>query len=468
MVACTKEDKSKKEAKDDPKQQVGISDESKGKNDEQPKEVSNELGDEPSQWEKDLIEIAPEIPTNLEEILAYPVGPLAGNGVQSTKSPKMTIEELAAYVKETLPPVDDAADEAFMEDWSKAYHYLFAEDYPDPNEIISKTKFEHFGNPGIEDERFQLKDQLNVLVILDVSGSMANTINGKPMMDIAKDAIRDFTTDLPKEANVGLRVYGHEGKRTGKTKEESCQISELVYDIQPMNTSEFQKVLEPFKPTGWTPIGLSLQEAKQDFADFPGNENTNLIYVVSDGAETCGGDPVAAAEELAASDIQSIVNVIGFNVDIDGQSHLRDIADAGGGVYTNAGDETQLQEALEQAERIAEMWMEWKKGVAREAVGSRKEQRIKTSKLYSDWILLKNDELLNKQLVASNLREQGYITRKLDHILSEKNESQSNLYGNLQEDIYNNLVKEIEENYNELLDKMEESYQGNMDDRNGP
>src|SRR5690625_1504956 len=129
---------------------------------------------------------------------------------------------------------------------------------------MTQMSFDHFGNPGLDDERFHFKDQINILIILDVSGSMANTINGKAMMDIAKDSINGFVSDIPEGANVGLRVYGHEGKPTGKTKEESCQSSDLVHDIQPLDKQEIANVIEPFQPTGWTPIGLSLEEAKDD------------------------------------------------------------------------------------------------------------------------------------------------------------------------------------------------------------
>lgn len=69
-----------------------------------------------------------------------------------------------------------------MDKWWRAYSYVFAKDYPNPDEFIKQMSIDHFGNPGIEDERFQFKDQMNVLVILDVSGSMANSIDGKSMM----------------------------------------------------------------------------------------------------------------------------------------------------------------------------------------------------------------------------------------------------------------------------------------------
>lgn len=41
-------------------------------------ETEDNLEEEPTQSEADLLEIAPEEPTTLEEIVAYPSGPLAG------------------------------------------------------------------------------------------------------------------------------------------------------------------------------------------------------------------------------------------------------------------------------------------------------------------------------------------------------------------------------------------------------
>jgi len=44
-----------------------------------------------------------------------------------------------------------------------------------------------------------------------------------------------------------------------------------------------------------------------------GAENAkNVVYVVSDGIETCGGDPVKAAEELHTSNIKAVVNISGL------------------------------------------------------------------------------------------------------------------------------------------------------------
>lgn len=408
----------------------------------------------------DLLERAPEEPTNLEEVLNYPIGPLAG--MESSKT--MDRLEMLDFVKDTLPPIEDSFDHDYLDKWWLAYRYLFAGDYPDPKQILKSMSFDHFGNPGIEDNRFHFKDQINVLVILDVSGSMANTINGKSMMDIAKNSIREFTSDLPIEANIGLRVYGHEGKRTGKTKEQSCESTELVYDIQPLNKSEFQKIINSFEPTGWTPIGLSLEAAKEDFTDLPGDENTNLVYVVSDGAETCGGDPVRAAKELADSNIQPIINVIGFNVDIDGQSHLRDIADAGGGVYTNAGNEEQLKKALDKAEEIIKQWKKWKDGAEADAYKQKSSQTTDAIFANNDWNYNNFMETVSSRSILGELQKDGYIPHEARSYMLPKIDERNTLYAEIGKGSYTELLEEIESNYKELLKQINKEFEVNTGD----
>ena len=260
------------------------------------------------------------------------------------------------------------------------------------------------------------------------------------------------------EANVGLRVYGHEGMRTGKTKEQSCENTELVYKIQPLDKQEFQKVIDPFEPTGWTPIGLSLEAAKEDFSNFPSEENTNLVYVVSDGAETCGGDPAAMAKELADSDIQPIINVIGFNVDIEGQSHLREIADAGGGVYANAGDEAQLKEAFNQAEKFIREWKKWKDGVEGNAHEQKSEQKLEALITGSIWRHSNSDEGYMNATILLQLLLDDHITRKAHDHFKPKMYERNELYKELGEESFTKLLDEIEGNNRELIKKINNAY----------
>lgn len=67
----------------------------------------------------------------------------------------------------------------------------------------------------------------------------------------------------------------------------------------------------------------------------PMKKNPNIVYVVSDGIETCDDDPIKATEELKNSSIAPIVHVIGFDLSSKDPKQLEEIAKAAGGTYTN-------------------------------------------------------------------------------------------------------------------------------------
>lgn len=181
-----------------------------------------------------------------------------------------------------------------------------------------------------------------ILLMLDASGSMAARSGGERMLTIAQDALVDFSRRLPEQARVGFRVYGHAGDNSASGKAESCVGTELLYPFAAFDEAGFEQAVRSFEPVGWTPIAASLEAAAIDFAGAGSDGSRNIIYMVSDGIETCGGDPVAAARRLQAPDVRVVVNVIGFGVDDDDARQLRAIADAGGGEYLSASGRNDL------------------------------------------------------------------------------------------------------------------------------
>ncbi|PMB17844.1 hypothetical protein CEN45_21660, partial [Fischerella thermalis CCMEE 5198] len=165
-------------------------------------------------------------------------------------------------------------------------------------------------------------EKLNVAILLDASGSMAAEVPGGVKMDLAKEAVQSFASNLPEEANVSLRVYGHKGSNSQQDKAVSCESNEVIYEADTYEDDRFQKALDTVKPTGWTPIAAAIKSARKDL-DAKAEKARNLVYVVSDGEETCGGDPVKEAKALNESDIQAMVNIIGFDVDDKGQRELK-------------------------------------------------------------------------------------------------------------------------------------------------
>ena len=94
-----------------------------------------------------------------------------------------------------------------------------------------------------------------------------------------------------------------------------------------LNKETFSESLQMVQPGGWTPIALALESIKDDAVLY----DRSVIYLVSDGIETCDGDPVKIVKELKDDGINVSVNIIGFDIDDEGQKLLKEISDEGNG-----------------------------------------------------------------------------------------------------------------------------------------
>lgn len=214
--------------------------------------------------------------------------------------------------------------------------------------------------------------KLHISILLDASGSMKAQINGQTKMDAAKDAIQSFGEKLPQNAQVSLRLYGHKGTGSQKDKQTSCNSTEEIFSGQGAQTNQLKTVLKEVKPAGWTPIANALESVKQDI-----NPETtdSIIYVVSDGIETCGGNPVQVAKELNQAKVKTVVNIIGFDVDNEGQKMLKQVANSGGGEFTSVDNDQALKNYLNKTyDKLSGEWTKWKEKGAGEA-NIQKEQK---------------------------------------------------------------------------------------------
>ncbi|MGX5530509.1 VWA domain-containing protein [Bacillus toyonensis] len=187
---------------------------------------------------------------------------------------------------------------------------------------------------------------LNVEILLDASGSMAGKVNGQVKMEAAKKAIYNYLDKIPDNANVMLRVYGHKGSNNENDKSISCGSSEVMYPLQPYKKEQFNAALSNFGPKGWTPLASAIESVNDDFKEYTGEENLNVVYIVSDGEETCGGDPVNAAKNLNQSSTHAVVNIIGFDVKNSEQQQLKNTAEAGKGNYATVSNADELYQTL--------------------------------------------------------------------------------------------------------------------------
>ncbi len=177
----------------------------------------------------------------------------------------------------------------------------------------------------------------NTLLILDASGSMRTQIDGMSKMEMAKDAVCEYISSLPQTMNVGLIVYGHRSK-------DDCADVEYMVPLGKNNRDKMVQKILSLKPTGKTPITVSLDKAVTILDKYPGE---NTIVLVSDGKESCDADPCALIGKYIAEGKSFVSHVIGFDVNVRERKGLECIAEAGHGKYYPADNLKGFKVALE-------------------------------------------------------------------------------------------------------------------------
>ena len=179
----------------------------------------------------------------------------------------------------------------------------------------------------------------NFMFILDASGSMAGKIQGKPKIDVAKEVLSNLIKELPETTNVGLVAYGHRQKG-------DCSDVEELAPIAPVNKTSLINQISGLRPKGMTPLTYSIQKVAEGLK---GKAAETTIILVSDGEETCKGDPCVVVRELKAAGAKFVLHVIGFDVSEKEKKQLNCIASAGGGYYFTARTAGELKLAAKQA-----------------------------------------------------------------------------------------------------------------------
>jgi Ca-activated chloride channel family protein len=189
-----------------------------------------------------------------------------------------------------------------------------------------------------------------LVIALDASGSMAGRVGGGTKMEAAKSAASSFLAAAPENVEVGLVAFGHRGNNREDGKALSCSAVDTVYPLGSADRDRIRSALAGFGATGWTPLAAAIAEAGRSFTptETPGAQ---IVYIVSDGEETCGGDPVAAARLLHEGDVQAVINIIGFDLAESDRAQLRAVAAAGGGSFVEAEGPSELSRLAAEARR---------------------------------------------------------------------------------------------------------------------
>lgn len=184
---------------------------------------------------------------------------------------------------------------------------------------------------------FEISD---LALVIDYSGSMSSkTKEGTTKMAAAKEAVGKLIDKLPGDINVAVIVYGVSKKR-------GCEDIDLVQPLGAISDkSALKSKLLGLANTGMTPIASSLELAGVALQKAKGGR---AIVLVTDGVESCKGDPSAVAAKLASEfGIKFGLHVIGFDIKADERASLEQIAKNGHGKYFNADNATELASAMQ-------------------------------------------------------------------------------------------------------------------------
>jgi outer membrane protein OmpA-like peptidoglycan-associated protein len=185
--------------------------------------------------------------------------------------------------------------------------------------------------PGDETQKVYKSDKDVLMFILDGSGSMLESdSSGKIKITAAKSMLKDISYKLDNtKTNVGLISFSG-----------GCRSSKLL--LEPSN-NDLKKVISissNISPSGKTPLAASIKQAGEVLKNI--DKKVNII-IISDGVETCGGDPVSEAKQLKSHyGIDATIYVIGYAVDTSTRMQLESLSNAGGGKYYSADDSQAL------------------------------------------------------------------------------------------------------------------------------
>jgi Ca-activated chloride channel family protein len=176
-----------------------------------------------------------------------------------------------------------------------------------------------------------------ILFLLDGSGSMLANWEGDLRIQVAKKVLSELVDSLStvKNLELALRVYGHQYNR----KYQNCTDTKLEVPFSTNNKQQLITKLEDVKPQGVTPLAYSLLQATKDFTKE--NNVRNVIIIITDGLESCNGDPCEISLQLQSKHIFLRPFVVGIDMPLKYENRFDCL-----GKFHNAKSSRQLKTFL--------------------------------------------------------------------------------------------------------------------------
>ncbi len=174
-----------------------------------------------------------------------------------------------------------------------------------------------------------------ILFVFDASQSMYGRWQSDTKFDIAVKLFSNILDSLRTQPNLelALRMYGHQKQFPPQ----DCNDTRLEVPFGKDNINRIKHALKTTIPKGTTPIAYALSQATKDFP--PCDNCRNVVILITDGLEECGGDPCAVSLELQKKGIMLKPFIVGIGKNFREQFECV-------GTYFDASNEMEFRNAL--------------------------------------------------------------------------------------------------------------------------
>jgi Ca-activated chloride channel family protein len=179
------------------------------------------------------------------------------------------------------------------------------------------------------------KPTTRILFVFDASQSMYGRWQSDTKFDIAVKLFSNILDSLRTQTNLelALRMYGNQKQFPPQ----DCNDTRLEVPFAKDNINRIKHALKTTIPKGTTPIAFALSQAPKDFP--PCDNCRNVVILITDGLEECGGDPCAVSLELQKKGIMLKPFIVGIGKNFKEQFDCV-------GTYFDASNEKEFREAL--------------------------------------------------------------------------------------------------------------------------
>lgn len=153
-------------------------------------------------------------------------------------------------------------------------------------------------------------DQISVMILLDASNSMQQRWDGYRKYNVATDllgSMMEYYYRRYPNIQFAVRLFGHQHDM----QYDRCDDTELIVHWTDRDMLEVADNMRSKEPKGWSPIQYSLEQALKDFQGIRGDRKK--LILISDGGETCQGDPCAIATLMMEQGIEVEPFVLGMS-----------------------------------------------------------------------------------------------------------------------------------------------------------